>query len=154
MLFNWISVNSIVQGVQCYIQWVYKAPLYIRLRIKMWEVAYFDPQKIWNKLKKKSYGAVTKTFLKDCEFLLVHKKLKKKTPSNVAQKNSSPLFFLSALSCQNDPNRRIYVSICSTVYRTGTKTYITNCSSKFSDLPPALYCNINLAPVILWWISL
>ena len=35
---------------QCYIQWVYKAPLCITLRIKTWVAAYFDPPK---KIKKK-----------------------------------------------------------------------------------------------------
>ena len=40
-----------------------------------------------------------------------HKKLKK-PPSKVAQKNSNPLFFLTALSCPNGPDRRIHVPKC------------------------------------------
>jgi hypothetical protein len=45
---------------QCYIQWVYKAPPCIILRVKTWVAAYFE---FHPKLKKKSYKSFLGNFL-------------------------------------------------------------------------------------------
>ena len=66
-----------------------------------------------------------------------------KTPSKVAQKNSNPFFFLTALSCPNSPNRRIHVpNLCLidqlySVYRTGTLSIpdVLQLYFKFQKLP-------------------
>ena len=59
--------SSLIEWLQsqCFIQWVYKAPLYITLRIKTWVVAYFDPPP---PIKTKTKNFFIKPFL--CNFLV------------------------------------------------------------------------------------
>ena len=89
---------------QCYIQWVYKAPLCITLRIKSWVVAYLKFIFIFLRKKKKinfilcNFLVRTLQYLKE-EFEFVFKKLKK-PPSKVAQKNQHPLFSLLPWAAQ------------------------------------------------------
>ena len=57
----------------------------------------------------------------------VHKKLKKKTSSKVAQKNSNPLFFLTALTtAQTEEFMFQNVAKRTTVYRTGAAVILSS----------------------------
>ena len=79
---------------QCYRQWLYRAPLCITLKIKIWVVAYL----------KSIIFFPSKNFF-------AHKKLKK-PPSKVTQKNSNSVFFPYCQHSPKGPNRRIHVPKC------------------------------------------
>ena len=69
-----------------------------------------------------------KCFWKDFKFFLLLKKFKK-TPSKVAQNNSSPHFFLTAWAAQTAPREEFMLQNMAyrpTVYRTGELTILTS----------------------------
>ena len=72
----------------------------------------------------------------------------KKPPSKVAQKNSNPFFFLTALSFPNSPNRRIHVpNLClidQLYIELGPYPFqmCYNCISSSKNCPFDLDCNI------------
>ena len=77
------------------IQWVYKAPLFITLRIKTWVVAYFDPK--WNASqinKKKSFMLCNFLLRTPQHFIFLSTKSWKKNTLKIAQKFSNCIFSL------------------------------------------------------------
>ena len=108
---------------QCYRQWLYRAPLCITLKIKVWVVAYlFFFLYIFMQL----FSAYTIMFFKEENWNnFVQQKLKK-PPSKVAQNSSNPLLFLTSLSskmAQTEEFMLWNVAYWPTVYKTG---FLTN----------------------------
>ena len=97
---------------QCYIQWVYKAPLCITLRIKTWVAAYFDPPK---KSKKNYKRYIVQLFIADAT--MFSKKLKtnfapentKKPPSKVAHSRPQTFFSSTGPAAQTSPELIFHV---------------------------------------------
>ena len=85
-------------------------------------IFFFQVSKDFFKLYFKLLFSVDATmFLRKIKFFFAHKKLKK-PPSKVAQKNSNPLFFLTASTAQMAQTEEFMfqnVAYRPTVYRTG-----------------------------------
>ena len=146
---------------QCYRQWVYRAPLCITLRIKIWVVAYLKFIIFFPSIKKKKFDFILCNFLvrtlqcfqKKFKIFLLTKSWKNH-PQKLLRKTQIHFFFLTASSAQMAQTEEFMfqnLAYRPTVYRTGViswnQIYRKYKSSFRNNLNQLCKAKVN---VVLW----